>query len=179
MKRTFVSVVQQEGEARTLVVAVQAAGEGQRVTWQWLGDSGDHSADVVLRQAPNGDWLVQRDGIVRPLRLSVDRDTAWLTDVTAQLDRDQTTRWRRVEASRGRGGAGEAQIRSPMTGRVVQLAVQPGDTVQKGAVLVVVEAMKMEHALKAPRAATVAKVRCTVGELVEGGQELVELQEAT
>lgn len=179
MKRTFVSVVQQEGEARSLAVAVQAAADGHRVTWEWLGVAGGQQAEVVLRQAPNGDWLVERGGIVRPLRLSVDRDTAWLTDVAAGLDRDQTTRWRRVEASRGRGGAGEAQVRSPMTGRVVQLAVQAGDTVQKGQVLVVVEAMKMEHALKAPRAATVAKVRCAVGELVEGGQELVELQEAT
>jgi 3-methylcrotonyl-CoA carboxylase alpha subunit len=51
-----------------------------------------------------------------------------------------------------------------------------GDAVIKGQVLVVVEAMKMEHALKAPAEAKVAKVLVKVGQQVEGGQELVELE---
>jgi 3-methylcrotonyl-CoA carboxylase alpha subunit len=62
-----------------------------------------------------------------------------------------------------------------MTGRVVLVPVQVGSLVDKGDVLIVVEAMKMEHALKAPKAGVVASIAATVGQLVEGGVELVVL----
>ncbi|MBM4343445.1 MAG: acetyl-CoA carboxylase biotin carboxyl carrier protein subunit [Deltaproteobacteria bacterium] len=62
-----------------------------------------------------------------------------------------------------------------MTGRVVLVHVQPGDSVISGQPLVVVEAMKMEHALRAPRDCMVAQVWCAVGQLVDTGQDLVEL----
>ncbi len=66
---------------------------------------------------------------------------------------------------------------APMPGSVVQVAVQVGDTVDTGDVLVVLEAMKMEHGLRAPHAGTVREVRVEVGEQVESGSVLVVVEE--
>ena len=62
-----------------------------------------------------------------------------------------------------------------MPGQVIAVNVKAGDKVTRGDVLVVVEAMKMEHSVAAPHSGTVAKVLCAVGERVEEGIELVEL----
>jgi biotin carboxyl carrier protein len=62
-----------------------------------------------------------------------------------------------------------------LPGLVVQVAVQAGDAVEAGQVLLVIEAMKMEHAITAPRAGTVRAIDCAVGERVEEGRVLVEI----
>ncbi|GAB4214559.1 MAG: biotin carboxylase N-terminal domain-containing protein [Sandaracinaceae bacterium] len=66
---------------------------------------------------------------------------------------------------------------APMPGKILRVLVQPNDPVEVGATLVIMEAMKMEHAIKAPHAGKVAEVRIQVGEQVEGGQLLVVLGE--
>ena len=66
-------------------------------------------------------------------------------------------------------------VTSPMPGQVIAVNVKPGDKVAQGDVLVVVEAMKMEHSVAAPKSGTVAKVLCAMGERVEEGVELVEM----
>ena len=63
-----------------------------------------------------------------------------------------------------------------MTGRVVKVNVVPGDSVEAGDVLVVLEAMKMEHSVRAAWAGQVSEVNCIQGELVEGGTRLVEVE---
>ncbi len=70
--------------------------------------------------------------------------------------------------------AGAGRVMAPIPGRVVSVLVQPGDTVARGQVLVVVEAMKMELTLTAPEAGTVAAVNCAVGDMVEEGRDLVD-----
>jgi pyruvate carboxylase subunit B len=62
----------------------------------------------------------------------------------------------------------------PMPGRVVRVLVQPGDEVARGQGLVIVEAMKMENELKAPRAAVISAVHVQEGQGVEKGALLVE-----
>ena len=69
------------------------------------------------------------------------------------------------------------RLTAPMPGRVVQLFVQPGDTVRHGQAMLVVEAMKMEHTIAAPRDGTVAVVHYAPGDLVEEGAELIALAE--
>jgi biotin carboxyl carrier protein len=64
-------------------------------------------------------------------------------------------------------------VRSPIPGRVVKLLVRPGDRVTAGQPTVVLEAMKMENELRAPRAGTVQEVRCAEGAAVEAGQDLI------
>ncbi len=68
--------------------------------------------------------------------------------------------------------------RAPMPGVVVAVAVAEGDEVDEGAVLVTVEAMKMEHRVTAPRAGTVAEVRVREGQQVDADEVLVVVGEA-
>lgn len=65
-------------------------------------------------------------------------------------------------------------IKAPMPGLIVAVSVQPGDTVQKGDSVLVLEAMKMENLLKAPGDATVKNIRVMPGDRVEKGQVLIE-----
>ncbi|TPQ43964.1 3-methylcrotonyl-CoA carboxylase, partial [Prosthecomicrobium hirschii] len=77
----------------------------------------------------------------------------------------------------GDEGGGAGRIAAPMPGTVVAVAVKPGDQVEKGQALIVVEAMKMEHTLRSPRDGKVAKVNAAAGDLVAEGAELVVLEE--
>jgi biotin carboxyl carrier protein len=65
-----------------------------------------------------------------------------------------------------------------MNGRVVAVNVRAGDTAPAGHALVVLEAMKMEHALSVPAAARVTAVHVAPGAQVSPGQLLVELEPA-
>lgn len=69
-------------------------------------------------------------------------------------------------------------ISAPMPGRVVEVATAVGAEVERGARLVVIEAMKMRHTLLANAAGRVQRVACAVGEQVAAGQILVELSSA-
>ena len=67
-------------------------------------------------------------------------------------------------------------MRAPIPGRVVRVLVKPGDVVAAGRGVVVLEAMKMENELRAPRDGTVKLVSCAEGTAVETGQTLVTLE---
>lgn len=69
-------------------------------------------------------------------------------------------------------------LEAPMPGKVVKVLVVPGDVVEKGQVLLAVEAMKMEHALKAPRDGVIAEVSVREGAQVKEGEILVRLEPA-
>ena len=78
-------------------------------------------------------------------------------------------------------GSAEAEaaaddLRAPMPGLVKALAAAPGATVRRGDVLVVLEAMKMEHALVAPRDGVVAEVLVAAGAQVSDGTLLLALE---
>jgi 3-methylcrotonyl-CoA carboxylase alpha subunit len=79
----------------------------------------------------------------------------------------------------GLGDSASADFSAPMNGTVVEVAVQAGDKVAAGAMLVVMEAMKMEHAIYAPAAGTVTEVFCQQGQLVDGGAELLAFEVAS
>jgi len=82
------------------------------------------------------------------------------------------------ERQEGSGrGPDHGEIRAPMTGRIALVRVAPGDAVKEKDVVVVLEAMKMEYQLAAPRAGTVEAVLCRPGDLVDLGAPLVRLKE--
>jgi biotin carboxyl carrier protein len=73
--------------------------------------------------------------------------------------------------------ADESKVsRSPISGVVVRVAVQPGQAIQVNDVLLVLEAMKMETVITAPVAGKVARVNVNPGDAVQSGQVLVELE---
>ena len=71
----------------------------------------------------------------------------------------------------------DASMSAPMPGLVLKILVRPGDVVAKGVPLLILEAMKMEHQIVAPRDGEIAAVNCREGELVQSGLELVTLRE--
>jgi 3-methylcrotonyl-CoA carboxylase alpha subunit len=82
-------------------------------------------------------------------------------------------------ARRARSGADHgADLSAPMPGLVRRVFAAPGKSVARGAVLVALEAMKMEHAIRAPRDGVVRRVLVREGDLVDAGAELVELEPA-
>ena len=64
-------------------------------------------------------------------------------------------------------------LHAPMPGRVTRVEVVVGDGVETGQVLLVMEAMKMEHTLRAPHSGTITEVDCVLGDQVEAGAVLV------
>ncbi len=82
---------------------------------------------------------------------------------------------RGVEGARGER-SGPLAVRALMPGIVSDVRVSPGATVESGAVLLVIEAMKMENPIKAPRSGTVTAVHITQGSEVSSGTTLVEIE---
>ena len=80
-----------------------------------------------------------------------------------------------AEAAGHGAGASNGAVESPMPGLIVAVAVAVGDHVEKGAPLVVLEAMKMEHTLKAPFAGTVSALTVAKGDRVAENIALVRL----
>ncbi|HSD59282.1 MAG TPA: biotin/lipoyl-containing protein, partial [Burkholderiales bacterium] len=73
----------------------------------------------------------------------------------------------------GPGGTLDA----PMPGTIIEVLVKEGDTVERGAPLLILEAMKMEHTIAAPSAGTVKTIRFGKGEQVKEGMELIAFEE--
>ena len=77
-----------------------------------------------------------------------------------------------VEASHQHHGG----LTAPMNGSIVRVLVEAGQSVEAGATLVVLEAMKMEHSIRAAEAGVVKAVYCAEGEMISEGTTLVELE---
>ncbi|HTR85018.1 MAG TPA: acetyl/propionyl/methylcrotonyl-CoA carboxylase subunit alpha [Reyranella sp.] len=133
---------------------VQATADGRLAIWL-AGDT--FTAASVRRQTADGiDYTLFADGGSRRLRL---------------VDPLDVTQYEAV-------ASGEASVRSPLPGKIIDLRVKAGDTVSKGQPLLVLEAMKMEHTLSAPTDGKIKSVRYAVGEQVAEGAELVEFEES-
>jgi 3-methylcrotonyl-CoA carboxylase alpha subunit len=81
-------------------------------------------------------------------------------------------------AHAGADESGGGRLTAPMPGKIVALLVAQGDTVEKGAPLLVMEAMKMEHTIAAPSAGIVAQLLYAIGDQVAEGAPLLSLNPA-
>jgi 3-methylcrotonyl-CoA carboxylase alpha subunit len=99
-----------------------------------------------------------------------DKRTVFLQGSTYSLLRDDPLH--RVDAGDSHGGG----LTAPMPGKVVALLAQPGQKVEKGTPLLILEAMKMEHTITAPAAGTLKAFCYAAGEQVSDGAALVEFE---
>lgn len=99
-----------------------------------------------------------------------DKRTVFLQGSTYSLLRDDPLH--RVDAGDSHGGG----LTAPMPGKVVALLAQPGQKVDKGTPLLILEAMKMEHTITAPAAGTLKAFCYAAGEQVADGAALVEFE---
>merc|ERR1712137_682313 len=79
------------------------------------------------------------------------------------------------EPSFTKSSASSGSLMSPMPGRVIKVNVKAGDTVQEGDCLMIMEAMKMEHQIKATSSGQVRDVFFQVGDLVEAKKVLIDI----
>jgi biotin carboxyl carrier protein len=97
-----------------------------------------------------------------------DNRWVWVEGVVAKLEPPATAR------SRGRTTTDE--LTAPMPATVVKILIESGAPVKRGDTLLMLEAMKMELPIRAPRDGVVQTINCTVGELVQPGSHLLELE---
>ncbi|TDR43959.1 3-methylcrotonoyl-CoA carboxylase alpha subunit /biotin carboxylase /acetyl-CoA carboxylase carboxyltransferase subunit alpha [Tahibacter aquaticus] len=159
------------------VVALVHAGE--RLELAAHGNAGQYRLDwngqhaVVKNAAVHEGWLsAEIDGTVYRLRAVVEANHVLLHDGNA---RQVFERAAAFAYSASKSGGGDRVV-APMPGRVVLTKVQVGDTVIEGQELAIMEAMKMEITLRAPRAGTIAAVQAQAGEFVEADAVLIRLE---
>jgi len=137
--------------------------------------------DVAIDEAGPGVWVL-REGIEQTVA-QVDGTAPKLTVELRRPGGDpilvaaEVTDVKRVDeaAAAAAQGSGPVVLRSPIPGRVAKLLAKPGDKVTAGQTIVVLEAMKMENELRAPRAGTLSELRCAEGAPVEAGQDLATI----
>jgi 3-methylcrotonyl-CoA carboxylase alpha subunit len=125
---------------------------------------------VRLRDLRTGEER-EAAGDLRPGAVAArDGDVAWV------WFRGETYRLAPARSLRAaRGGEETPSLEAPMPGRIAAVRVVSGASVSKGDVLVVVEAMKMEHAVRAPKDGAVDRVLVSEGQMVGLGDVLVEM----
>jgi 3-methylcrotonyl-CoA carboxylase alpha subunit len=152
--------------AHTHAVAVEYRAEGLR-----LG-IGERSVAASLRADGNEIFHLQfgAEGV----RVQIEEDAGQLRIVIGSDE----YRLRRRDPLHSSADAyvAEASLAAPMPGRVVAQLVAPGTTVVKGAPLLILEAMKMEHTICAPANGTVRGYRAAAGEQVREGWDLIDFE---
>ena len=83
--------------------------------------------------------------------------------------------WRDPIAHAGEGEVDEGRLTAPMPGKIIALLVSAGERVARGAPLLIMEAMKMEHTINAPSDGTVSELLYVVGDQVDEGAQLLSL----
>ena len=106
------------------------------------------------------------------IRFSFAGNILYLDDGTGHFILEDVT----YQPAKTAGGAGSGQVKAAMDGAIVDVLVEEGDTVEAGQTLVVLEAMKMEHALKAGISGTVMALSCEVGQQVKSKQLLATVE---
>lgn len=152
-------------EGREIQVELEALGEAARARV----DGREHR--VALRSERANDLMLEVDGQRRRIFFAREGKALLIA-----LD-GETFRLEPIEAGAMPGAARHHDhgLEAPMPGLVRSIAVSEGDAVVRGQTLVVLEAMKMEIRITAPEDARIVKLRCAVGERVERGQALVDL----
>ena len=73
------------------------------------------------------------------------------------------------------GAAGSVEINAPMPGKILDVKLQPGASVSRGDVVLILEAMKMENEVVAPQDGTIASINVNVGDMVQPGAVLATM----
>jgi biotin carboxyl carrier protein len=97
----------------------------------------------------------------------------WRFELEVEDDARATLRERATRAADAVASTGPLEIRAAIPGRVVGVSVAVGDTVEAGATLLVVEAMKMQNELRTPHAGRVDRIAVGPGDTIELGDLLV------
>ena len=114
------------------------------------------------------DWLVV-DG--QSYEIALDDDLRWIGD-TKGLHRLTI---RDLDATVARPPSGDGRVKAPIPGLIARLLVQEGAQVEAGQPIIILEAMKMENQIRAPRSGTVSQIEVSEGQVVVLDQMMIEI----
>ncbi|MBI6923716.1 acetyl/propionyl/methylcrotonyl-CoA carboxylase subunit alpha [Pseudomonas putida] len=138
-----------------------------------------HDQAVTLNQKTQdiwslqGDWLVREQSGLRTRHLAIRRGASLYLHWDGEF---YTFEAFDPVAEAAIDLAYQGGLTAPMNGSIVRVLVEVGQAVEAGAPLVVLEAMKMEHSIRAPKTTTVKALLCQEGDMVSEGAALVELE---
>ena len=136
--------------------------------------------DLTVHQPAEGVVLLQSGNRVYECRVEPHQKSRNVFDVTLHgrsytITIADPKRLRSGENSH-RQDHGSAEITAPMPGKVVRVLVEAGATIEAGAGIVVVEAMKMQNEMKSPRAGVVTAINANTGDTVNAGDVLAVVE---
>ncbi|WP_394558956.1 geranyl-CoA carboxylase subunit apha [Aquipseudomonas alcaligenes] len=135
---------------------------------------GEQAAKLRLL-ASDGRWAsLELDGIRQRRAYHLAGERVWLYGHSGNLELTDVTH----EPAGGQSAASSGTVKAPMDGAIVEVLVAEGEQVSKGQLLVVLEAMKMEHPLKAGIDGVIRRVQVSQGDQVKNRQLLVEVEAA-
>lgn len=134
--------------------------------------------EVEASEPQPGVYLIKHESRVYDVPVSANADGTKTATVRGQEYNITLIDPKRLRGSAG-GDAyadGVAEIRSAMPGKVVRILIAPGAEIEKGAGVIVVEAMKMQNELKAPKAGVIKEIRVSEGVTVSAGDVLATIE---
>ena len=134
----------------------------------FIYDINGQRGEARIIRSGDGRMELEIDGVQRTLSVVSDGLHHWVQGATGEVRLVEIPRFPEPELEHVAGG-----YAAPMPGKIVAVNVEPGQRVSAGQVLVIVEAMKMEHLITCAEDGTVKEVRVTVGAQVEAGQVLL------
>ena len=153
-----------EGTAGGIRIEACRASDGQ-----WRLELNDCSMAASLQALGGHSWLLATDGERQRLQLYADGDRVEICHQHRRWPISRHTRFEAVED----GPGGDGRILAPMPGKVIEIRAKVGQSVDEGQTLAVMEAMKMELAIKAPIAGSVEEIPVEVGDIVEADSLLL------
>ncbi|MFN8376818.1 MAG: biotin/lipoyl-containing protein [Anaerolineae bacterium] len=130
---------------------------------------GGRSMKLTLPDDEKMQWLLVED---RPYEVDFDHDLHWLK----ARGRVYPLEIHDMQAAVTPPRSGDGRVKAPIPGMVTRINVEIGKAVEAGQPVAVLEAMKMENEIRAPRAGTVRAVQAAPGQTVLRGQVLLEIE---
>jgi biotin carboxyl carrier protein len=150
----------------------------ETIRYSWVRGEGDQVELTLEGQTFKG-RLLEREGARAVIEFEGKNIQTWksgnhvsLGDFSLQLENPRDKR-----KKKGSGGANN-EMSSPMPGKILKHLVNVGDSIVAGQGLIVMEAMKMEHTIKAAFDGTVLKIMYQEGELVGGDVDLIDIEKS-
>lgn len=155
--------LQAEGDSKTVAVTHK---EGI-----WRTECEEESAQFEILRCGDNSLTIKEKGKSRQLSFAHSGTQVFIADQTGHYIFKNITH----EPAAKAGGNSDGKIKAPMDGAVIEVLVKDGDTVEAGQTLVMLEAMKMEHALKAAVSGIVSGLSVAAGDQVKTRQSLLSV----